>query len=159
MGVRRCRTCREYIAESEVHRWVNLGAVCSEDCERALFRKQKKRKQAQASKKRNSTPTPLRKTVKERDGYSCRMCGVERSLQVHHIFFRSQGGEDVEHNLITLCHACHEKVHSDKKRWQPPLLAWIWLTYVEGMKRLTVARADQMSAHLHPHPEKVLTTV
>jgi hypothetical protein len=30
---------------------------------------------------------------------------------VHHMVFRSQLGDDVEENLITLCCNCHQKVH------------------------------------------------
>jgi 5-methylcytosine-specific restriction endonuclease McrA len=30
---------------------------------------------------------------------------------VHHKQFRSHSGKDLEENLITLCTACHAKVH------------------------------------------------
>ena len=46
-----------------------------------------------------------------RDGWSCQFCGSRFDLHVHHIRFRSQGGPDREENLITLCAACHRKVH------------------------------------------------
>jgi predicted HNH restriction endonuclease len=32
-------------------------------------------------------------------------------LEVHHIQSRSSLGNDVEENLITLCDACHSKIH------------------------------------------------
>ncbi|PYX67771.1 MAG: hypothetical protein DMG72_24580 [Acidobacteria bacterium] len=38
------------------------------------------------------------------------------NLEVHHKEFRSQSGNDSEHNLITLCTTCHASVHSPKFR-------------------------------------------
>ena len=34
-----------------------------------------------------------------------------RNLEVHHKEFRSQGGDDSEQNLITLCAGCHSLAH------------------------------------------------
>ena len=59
--------------------------------------------------------------VRERDIY-CRLCGSTSLLQAHHIIYRSQGGKDTLDNLILLCLYCHEKVHSNKKLYQPILL-------------------------------------
>jgi len=53
--------------------------------------------------------------VLERDKWCCQCCGRPSELQVHHITPRSQLGEDVEENLITLCAICHQVVHSRKK--------------------------------------------
>lgn len=46
-----------------------------------------------------------------RDGWRCQFCGTLKNLQVHHQRFRSQSGPDSERNLITLCAACHAKLH------------------------------------------------
>lgn len=32
-------------------------------------------------------------------------------ISAHHILFRSQGGDDMLENLITLCVKCHDAVH------------------------------------------------
>jgi 5-methylcytosine-specific restriction endonuclease McrA len=53
----------------------------------------------------------LRQQVLQRDGWRCQACGVMSNLDVHHIEFRSQGGDDSELNLITLCTACHTHAH------------------------------------------------
>jgi 5-methylcytosine-specific restriction endonuclease McrA len=53
----------------------------------------------------------LRQQVLQRDHWRCQLCGVMSNLDVHHIEFRSQGGEDSELNLITLCAACHSQTH------------------------------------------------
>jgi 5-methylcytosine-specific restriction endonuclease McrA len=54
----------------------------------------------------------LHRQVLERDAWRCQVCGSMQNLQVHHLKFRSRSGGDEEQNLITLCAACHEQVHS-----------------------------------------------
>ena len=53
----------------------------------------------------------LCKQVLNRDGWKCRRCGLRNNLHVHHIIFRSEMGEDVSWNLITLCSNCHDRIH------------------------------------------------
>ena len=45
----------------------------------------------------------------------CMLCGSTYWLQIHHIYYRSQGGLTVPKNLIRLCKNCHDMVHSNKK--------------------------------------------
>ena len=54
----------------------------------------------------------LRKQVLRRDGWRCQVCGSRQNLHVHHQQLRSQQGDDDDSNLITLCAACHETMHS-----------------------------------------------
>jgi 5-methylcytosine-specific restriction endonuclease McrA len=53
----------------------------------------------------------LHRQVLERDRWRCQACGSMQNLQVHHLKFRSQSGDDMEQNLITLCAECHEQMH------------------------------------------------
>jgi 5-methylcytosine-specific restriction endonuclease McrA len=53
----------------------------------------------------------LRLQILRRDGWRCQSCGTMSNLEVHHREFRSHSGEDSEENLITLCAACHAKLH------------------------------------------------
>jgi len=53
----------------------------------------------------------LHRRVLERDGWRCQTCGSMQDLQVHHLKLRSHSGGDVEQNLITLCSACHARIH------------------------------------------------
>src|SRR3981081_2831274 len=53
----------------------------------------------------------LRQHVLRRDGWRCQCCGTRSNLEVHHKEFRSQGGDDSEQNLITLCVGCHSLTH------------------------------------------------
>jgi len=70
----------------------------------------------------------LREAVLERDGYRCRVCdasGRDRcSIIVHH----RQPGKSVLHSMISLCPACHAKVHRTKAvlSRMPPLLLELW---------------------------------
>jgi 5-methylcytosine-specific restriction endonuclease McrA len=53
----------------------------------------------------------LRQQILRRDGWRCQSCGTMTNLEVHHREFRSDSGSDSEENLITLCTACHARVH------------------------------------------------
>jgi 5-methylcytosine-specific restriction endonuclease McrA len=53
----------------------------------------------------------LRKRILRRDFWRCQNCGSLRSLEVHHVQWRSRQGDDVEENLITLCSSCHTNEH------------------------------------------------
>ena len=53
----------------------------------------------------------LRLRVLRRDSWRCQFCGSRQNLEVHHQQYRSHSGEDCEHNLITLCHDCHCRIH------------------------------------------------
>lgn len=64
----------------------------------------------------------------------CRYCGIRRNLHVHHIDYKSQGGNNDLHNLIVLCVEHHDLVHSNKGLWQPLLRAYIWLLYIENRR-------------------------
>ena len=54
----------------------------------------------------------LRKTILERDGYLCQICGNGLRLHVHHRDL-TKTNHAVE-NLITLCQRCHVRVHHGK---------------------------------------------
>jgi 5-methylcytosine-specific restriction endonuclease McrA len=53
----------------------------------------------------------LRQQILRRAGWRCQSCGTMSNLEVHHREFRSHSGPDAEENLITLCAACHARVH------------------------------------------------
>jgi hypothetical protein len=48
----------------------------------------------------------------ERDGFRCTVpgCTARRSLQSHHVVFRSRGGPDLPENRTTLCAQHHERL-------------------------------------------------
>ena len=53
-----------------------------------------------------------REAVLARDKYKCRLCKSTERIESHHIKWLSKGGADSYDNQITLCHKCHNKVHS-----------------------------------------------
>ncbi len=67
----------------------------------------------------------LRRSVRERDGYICKLCGKtqveeieerERRLAVHHIDYNKENCNP--NNLITLCVRCNSVVNWERKYWE-----------------------------------------
>ncbi|ELY3468840.1 HNH endonuclease [Cronobacter universalis] len=66
-------------------------------------------------------PDPVRVMVLERDNHTCRNCHWSHEnkkandprtfLELHHIEYHAQGGDNTVENLITLCNICHDEVH------------------------------------------------
>lgn len=60
-----------------------------------------------------------RKTVYQRDNYTCQNCGRQggpygnTELHAHHIVPKSKGGVHETENLVTVCKQCHNAIHSD----------------------------------------------
>lgn len=59
--------------------------------------------------------TKLRKTIKRRDRYTCKLCGISTKkepnllLEIDHIIPLAKGGITTEENLQTLCWKCNRK--------------------------------------------------
>jgi len=45
----------------------------------------------------------------------CQVCGALAN-DVHHIVFKSRGGDDSDNNLISLCRHCHQEAHGTDSR-------------------------------------------
>jgi 5-methylcytosine-specific restriction endonuclease McrA len=54
----------------------------------------------------------VRRAVIFRDKGRCRACRKREGLQVHHVRFRSAGGEDSTSNCALLCAECHADIHA-----------------------------------------------
>lgn len=54
----------------------------------------------------------VRQCVLVRDGRRCRVCKTKEGVDVHHIRFRSAGGEDSTANCAALCRVCHRETHA-----------------------------------------------
>ena len=57
----------------------------------------------------------LKKQIKERDNYTCQICGSKENLCVHHIDYDKKNSE--QENLIVLCVSCNSKVNSQRAFW------------------------------------------
>ena len=47
-------------------------------------------------------------------GDPCEICELRPGVDAHHVRYRSQGGDDVESNLIWLCRSCHDGIHNGR---------------------------------------------
>lgn len=69
-----------------------------------------------ARKRNNYTYRKLREEVLARDGYACTECGSTDDLQAHHLKPFAEYPEyrfDID-NGVTLCRACHMRIHGRK---------------------------------------------
>ena len=106
----------------------NMSARDKQELE---FFQQKDVKAKEVAKRRRVSPTQ-RKTVLERDGYKCRICGISRQylddkvhglgeylrLEIDHIVPIAQGGTSDESNLQCLCWRCNSLKGSKKTNKQ-----------------------------------------
>ena len=57
----------------------------------------------------------LKRAVRERDNYVCKICSKEQADDVHHIDYNKKNCN--LSNLITLCHQCHSKTNYKRDHW------------------------------------------
>lgn len=57
----------------------------------------------------------LRRSIRERDKYTCCICGKEPSIHCHHIDYDKKNCNP--DNLITLCNSCHVKTNHNRDYW------------------------------------------
>lgn len=69
----------------------------------------------------NKNEKKIYETIAEEEPY-CMLCGKAYNLNIHHIRYGMVGRKTYYGNLIRLCIDCHNKVHSNKRKWQPVLI-------------------------------------
>lgn len=145
---------------SSVHKSTNITKVAP-----VRAKKRKRLNRANNGGRGGNGASPeLKRAIRMRDSHRCRFCSHSSTrLEVHHIKYLSEGGPNHEANLIALCDEHHRLVHSNKKVWQPVLLACIWIQYVgwpgeNHPRRLTVPTVLDRLVHesLHPEGESVV---
>lgn len=57
----------------------------------------------------------LKRAIRKRDHYTCRLCGKEPAISCHHIDYDKKNCNP--NNLITLCISCNSKVNKNRKYW------------------------------------------
>ena len=62
---------------------------------------------------RSTIPPSVRRAVLTRDQHRCRTPGCRNAhfLEIHHIAARQEDGTNDPRNLVTLCAACHRRLH------------------------------------------------
>ena len=60
----------------------------------------------------------LRRAIRERDAYTCQLCGMPENGQAHHCHHVDycKTNNDPE-NLVALCAACHSRTNSNRDYW------------------------------------------
>lgn len=142
----RCGGCKNYFDQQDVLRSNGIQKFCSEECAYKKPISSKPPKPFKPKKKKEDIPEAVRRAVLGRDKNRCRFCSTKDGLHLHHVIYRSQGGEHVEHNLITLCQRHHNLVHSDKKRYMPLCLGVLWLSIVE-QRHVTIPQLGRFLSH------------
>lgn len=58
----------------------------------------------------------INKKIKKLIDKKCKFCGESEycTLQVHRIIYGSEGGIYSDHNTVTTCSNCHNKIHDNK---------------------------------------------
>jgi hypothetical protein len=51
------------------------------------------------------------KTFFQSDKQECARCGYSGTIDIHHIIYKKEGGQDSPENLIPLCPNCHALIH------------------------------------------------
>lgn len=57
----------------------------------------------------------LKKNIRKRDNFICKVCGKENSKIIHHIDYDKNNCNP--ENLITLCRSCHSKTNFNRENW------------------------------------------
>ena len=67
----------------------------------------------------------LKRYIRERNNYTCQICGKEHSKDVHHINFDKKDCR--KPNLTTLCHSCHSKTTNGNRDF------WTGALFIENL--------------------------
>ena len=84
-----------------------------------LNRKRGRPSNYRKSLKQNPYWEKVKRKVRIRDNFKCKLCGAKIKLETHHITYYVNGksilGNELEHLewLVTLCEDHHQKVHND----------------------------------------------
>jgi hypothetical protein len=126
----KCSFCKNYVPKDKAIR-SGVQSFCSSEHKLA-----KANEYSKPTPKKNDPSDDLKQEVRDLDGNRCRFCGRSGvALHVHHVLYRSEGGEHDVGNLLTLCNDCHNPmVHANKDLWQPLCLRLIELRTKTGDK-------------------------
>ena len=109
--LRQCVQCgKEFWKKpSDIKRWPGSGKFCSRSCK---VDSQRIDNSTEPSFYGSGEWLQARKRILERDNHTCQECGFAgKRLHVHHKELKRNGGTEDDSNLVTLCPACHLRVH------------------------------------------------
>lgn len=94
-----------------------------------------------------------RRAVYRRDYFACALCDDRRTIQIHHVVPRGEGGTNHAMNLITLCSRCHALAHGTNL-FDPELE----LTQEDIEQAITEYMADYYAPNWNPWAKSVHDT-
>jgi hypothetical protein len=108
-----CETIAERDAESELEPWQVLEQMMAEYLSTYAASTKELLSARQETEDEKGIVWEVRQQVVDRDDGQCQFpgCSMRAQLGLHHIQFRSRGGDHSPENLITLCAAHHTLVH------------------------------------------------
>lgn len=143
----KCKTCKKWSSSDDVLR-IGMSSFCDWDC---YNKKTYEKKDRKATEKSLGPSKSTVDAVLTADGFKCRLCGSAGGrLVLHHIFYRSEAKHESwvhqKHNLISLHNEpCHlSVVHKDKHKFQPLLLALVWIREYNGYNNITAYHLERM---------------
>lgn len=69
----------------------------------------------------------LRRSIRERDKYTCKICSKQQSNRAHDIHHIDENKKNCNPiNLITLCISCHRKTYFNKNKWIKYFQEEVW---------------------------------
>ena len=118
---RKCLYCGKKFLVSEVRAEDGRGVYCCKACQiKGMVRENSTNWQGGLSLQGYSVgwTATLRRSIRERDHYTCQLCGKlqsDKALSVHHIDYDKENCDPK--NLISLCNSCNIKVNSNRDYW------------------------------------------
>lgn len=100
--------------------WVQRPKEVREKIQKAqLWEKGNNRRWWIANKKYTSDWTyTLKRSIRERDFYTCRLCWLQQSERIHSVHHIDYNKDNCNpSNLITLCSKCHWKTGYNRDKW------------------------------------------
>jgi len=126
-GDRHCPTCKKPLVpgNSEYFSDFKKRKFCNNECKLKRSGKNSCNWQGGLSFEKYSidwTET-LRISIRERDRYTCRVCGNKQGDITHHVHHIDYNKENCNPtNLITLCISCHMKTNTSRNKWKTLLM-------------------------------------
>ena len=112
------------------------------------------------SRRKKLVRAEFRRTVFERDGHKCKICGATEDLAAHHITDRTKMPNGGYHHTtgITLCPECHvkaEKFHqSDGQEWEKGMHPDDLYRLIYSDYRTAWLSCDRYLSPINPYPRR-----
>lgn len=129
-----CKNCgKEYlVAPSEIKR--GTRKYCSHKCKGVAIKGEKHYLwKGGKSAYPDTFNFDFKRTIRERDNYTCMICGAPNSRIVHHVDYNKEN--TTEENCVTVCNSCHSRTNYNREWWRVLLKTRMYYEYGEIAKK------------------------